>query len=283
MLEANDIRNYVLKYIATLYNKSNVPRVIIQEIVEELQETIQNISHFHNELKKKLPHEDVLKNCFNISILEDVKTEYRRFEYLKKSKYFIQPESVFIGDLYDDRKYGQKTILTSKKCEGQIVPMRKILKSLLELPDFYEKILNIINTDSSSAYTNKVYTNVCDGIIWKTIREYYGDQIVIPLFLYYDDFETGNPLGTAAGIHKVGALYGSIASLPPQYISSLENIFLIQFIYSFDRTHFGNAKCFNKVIEEIKFLSNTGIVIRKANDYETRVYFVYIMKLEYFL
>jgi len=47
------------------------------------------------------------------------------------------------------------------------------------------------------------------------------------LFLYYDDFETGNPLGTAAGIHKVGALYGSMATLPPHHASSLENIFLI--------------------------------------------------------
>lgn len=160
VLESNDIRNYVLKYIDSLYNKPNVPRLIVQEIVEELQETIQNISeHFHNKLKKKLPHEfqDILKNCFNISILEDVGTEYRRFEYLKKSKFFIQPKPFFIGNLYDGRKDGQKTILTIKKCEGQIVPMREILKSLLEIPNFYEKVLNIINTDSSSAYTNKLY------------------------------------------------------------------------------------------------------------------------------
>lgn len=91
ILESDDIRNHALKLIATLYNKPNVPRLIIQEVVEELQKTIHNISqYFHNKLKKKLPYEfqDVLKNCFNISVLEDVKTEYRRFEYLKKSKFF---------------------------------------------------------------------------------------------------------------------------------------------------------------------------------------------------
>jgi len=48
------------------------------------------------------------------------------------------------------------------------------------------------------------------------------------LFLYYDDFETNNPLGSAAGIYKVGALYCSIAILPSQYSSLLENIFLVQ-------------------------------------------------------
>lgn len=130
-------------------------------------------------------------------------------------------------------------------------------------------MLNIINTDNSLLYDNKVYTNVCDGTIWNSIRQYYDGQIVIPLFLYYDDFETGNPLGTAAGIYKVGALYGSIATLPPQYASSLENIFLIQLIYSSDKTHFGNAKCFNS------FLSNTGIVICHKNC-EIKVYFVVV-------
>lgn len=112
-----------MKYIAKLYNKPNVPRLIVQEIVEELKEVIQNISeHFHDKLKEELPEfQNILKNCFNISILDDVITEYRRFEYLKKLKFFIRPESFFIGDLYDDRKDGQKTTLTIKKCEDQIV------------------------------------------------------------------------------------------------------------------------------------------------------------------
>lgn len=102
----------------------------------------------------------------------------------KNLNFFIQPEGFFIGDIFDDKKDGQKTILTVKKCEGQIVPMREILKSLLEIPNFYEKVLNIINTDNSLLYANKVYTNVCDGTIWNSIREYYDGQIVIPLFLY---------------------------------------------------------------------------------------------------
>lgn len=163
--------------------------------------------------------------------------------------------------------------------------MREILKSLLEIPNFYKEILNIINTNSSSLYTNKMYANLCDGTTWKLIRENYDDRIVIPLFfipllLYYNDFESRNPFGTAAGIHKVGALYGSVATLPPHHASSLENIFLIQFIYLSDKTHFGNTKCFNKVIEEIKFLSNTGIVICDKKNCKTRVYFVVIVLLE---
>ncbi|XP_070527740.1 uncharacterized protein [Cardiocondyla obscurior] len=275
----DSIQNCILKYIATLHNKPNVPRIIVQEFVEELQEVIQNVSkHIHDRLKKDLPHKfhNVLEKCCNISILEDVQTEYKRFKYLKKSEFYIQSESFFIGDVFDDKKSGQKTILTIKKCEGLMVPTRKILKSLFDIPGFYDKILNIISIDNSLVYSNKVYTNFCDGTIWKIIKQFYGNKLVVPIFLYYDNFETGNPLGTAAGIHKVGALYGSIATLPPQYASMLDNIFLIEFIYSSDRTHFGNVKCFHKVIEEIKYLSNTGIVIRNINDKEITIYFVVV-------
>lgn len=112
-----------------------------------------------------------------------------------------------------------------RKCEGQIVPLRETLKTLLELPGFYKKLLSVLETDNSTTYVDKTYTNVCDGTVWKSIKEYYGNKSVIPLFLYYDDFETGNPLGSAAGVHKVGALYGSIAILPFPYASLLKIYF----------------------------------------------------------
>lgn len=62
----------------------------------------------------------------------------------------------------------------------------------------------------------------------------YQNKTVIPLYLYYDDFEVCNPLSTAAGIHKIGGLYFSIAALPPEFASSVNNIFLAQLLYSSD-------------------------------------------------
>lgn len=119
---------------------------------------------------------------------------------------------------------------------------------------------------------------VCDDSIWKTIREHYSNKIVIPLFLYYNDFETNNSLGFAAGIYKVGGLYCSIAILSLQYALLLENIFLVQLINSSDRAYFGNAKCFRYVIEELKYLSNEKIIC-DTNGSENIVYFIIIALL----
>lgn len=35
----------------------------------------------------------------------------------------------------------------------------------------------------------------------------HGNQIVLPIFLFFDDYEVGNALGSHSGIHKLGAVY----------------------------------------------------------------------------
>ena len=84
---------------------------------------------------------------------------------------------------------------------------------------------------------------------------------MIPLFLYYDDFEISVPLSSAAGVYKIGAMYFSIAALPPEFSSTLDSVFLAQLIYTSDLKKFGTEKCFYKTIEEMKFLSKNGIFI----------------------
>lgn len=76
----------------------------------------------------------------------------------------------------------------------------------------------------------------------------------MPLILYYDDFETCNPLGSHAGIYKLGAIYFTIASIPPKYASRIENIFLAMLFHSQDRTKFGNRAIFNILLKELKNL-----------------------------
>lgn len=81
---------------------------------------------------------------------------------------------------------------------------------------------------------------------------------ILPLILYFDDFESGNALGSHAGQYKLGAVYVSIGTVPPDKQSRLENIFLAQLFYSNDRNVFGNKALFKNIIEELKFLEEAG-------------------------
>lgn len=83
--------------------------------------------------------------------------------------------------------------------------------------------------------------NIIQGNWWQTIiNKYEKNQILFPIIILFDDPETGNPLGSKKGENKLGGVYASIATVPPNMSSRLENIFLTLLFYSADRTRFGN-------------------------------------------
>lgn len=64
----------------------------------------------------------------------------------------------------------------------------------------------------------EILSNFIQGSLWKDlIRDYNSTDIAIHLFLFFDDYETGNALGSHSGIYKVGATYFSIPVVPPQF------------------------------------------------------------------
>lgn len=74
-------------------------------------------------------------------------------------------------------------------------------------------------------FENNAIENFVQGTQWK--HQIMGDQkLILPLFIYYDDFEPCNVLSSHSGEQKLGAVYASIPCIPPQYQSLLENLFL---------------------------------------------------------
>jgi len=55
------------------------------------------------------------------------------------------------------------------------------------------------------------------GEIWKSIK-LKENGFVLPIALYFNNFEINNPLGSCKSIHKLGIVYLSLLDLSPQYI-----------------------------------------------------------------
>ncbi|XP_022179736.1 uncharacterized protein LOC111040227, partial [Myzus persicae] len=85
-------------------------------------------------------------------------------------------------------------------------------------------------------------------------------------------FETNNPLGSHRGVQKLGAVYISMPSFPPELISKLESIFLVLLFNSIDKKQVGNTEIFKNLISEIKDLEENGIEVF-INDESIKVYF----------
>lgn len=207
-----------------------------------------------------------------ITSLEKYSTDYKRFKYYSIHENFIQPVTYVIGINSDECRKNNEVSLVLKNRTGIYIPVGKTLKKFLKIPNVFDKIIQ---------YQNRILlrdplTSILQGSLWKKILLKYSNKTVIPLTFYFDDFETCNPLGSHTGIYKLGAIYFTIASLPPKYASRIENIFLAMLFHSQDRTEFGNTSTFNILLKELKSLETEGLPI-VLNGSTLNIFFVVIL------
>lgn len=96
--------------------------------------------------------------------------------------------------------------------------------------------------------------------------------MIIPLFLYEDDFECGNPLGSHKTIYKMSGMYVSIPCLPPEIRSKVQNIFLFQIAHSEDGKKYPSEIFYKDVIEQLNNLATQGITINISGKF-IKIYF----------
>lgn len=115
-------------------------------------------------------------------------------------------------------------------------------------------------------------SNFIQGSLWKDMTAKFQNKIVMPLFLFFDDYENNNPLGSHKGVAKCGAVYLSIPCLPLRLRSKLRNIFLFILFNTLDRKVFSNAIIFLRVIDELEFLEKNGVEVDCDGEVRT-IYF----------
>ncbi|XP_047998826.1 uncharacterized protein LOC125236159 isoform X1 [Leguminivora glycinivorella] len=273
-----DLHLSVILLISKLYSNLNMPRNQIQNIIDIFKSFLtDSVSYIESQIpvlgninsnnisNDILPMKnlslclDIFKNCF-----QAIDTEHRLINLFNASGKLVKPIKKKIGVSKAPKRVDSKVIMTLKDEYVHLVPLRNSLKLFLELPQVLQTILDYQRYLSS---TENVLLNVVNGVLWKLKAEHeHCSDISIPIYIYYDDFENGNPLGSHAGKHKIGAVYCSIATIPPQFASRLENIFLALLFYSNQRVNFGNKAVFQPLLDELNFLENCGIDILSNNE-----------------
>lgn len=76
----------------------------------------------------------------------------------------------------------------------EYIRLKWTLKLLLELPGMFQ-LLKSYMTDLETE--SEITSNFVQGTLWKKMYEKFEKgKFFLPLFLYYDEFETGNVLGS---------------------------------------------------------------------------------------
>lgn len=189
------------------------------------------------------------------NIFEDVDTKYKMNKYFTEKFSLVKPHEIFLGHRSDTvRKDGQmKQVLAADTCQYvSVIETLKFLFQHEDIQDFF--VQNKKNTDAKMR-------DYCDGSHFSShpLFKMYPDALQIQL--YFDDFETTNPLGSKTKIHKLGAVYFTLKNLPPAWNSSLANIHLCLLFNSIDREVYGFDKILKPLLDDLRFLENSGLIV----------------------
>lgn len=213
-----------LEFVCKLYLKPHLTRNDVDDIINET---------------KALRNDDS-RQCFS-----KLDTEYKRFTFLKSLNLLVEPVTLSLGNICPSKP--------SNVAKIQFISIRKTLLNLFEIPGFLNEIESYMNVSSDNI------SDIKDGHLHQS-HDHLGK---LPLVLYFDDYETGNPLGSHKGVHKMGCIYFSLRCLPPYRYSSLQSIFLVSLFHSKLRETLGNSKVLSRLITELCDLETNGIMFRE--------------------
>jgi hypothetical protein len=228
--------------------------------LRSLGESTENLLKFETDF-------EILMNPFG-----SLNSDYRLRKQFEKGGNLIPPIQCKIGEREDFRntKDAKAKIMTKIDVTIEFIPLRLVLTKFFEIPGILSKTLEYMENLNKNV---SIISNFVQGEFWLEKSQNFGHKLVIPIFLYYDDYETNDPLGTHASISKCGAVYISIPTLPPKMVSKKENIFLFFLFNPIDRKEFGNKVIFQKAVDELQYLEERGIVVKNDDGRERQIYF----------
>uniref|UniRef100_A0A8D8Z1A7 C2H2-type domain-containing protein n=3 Tax=Cacopsylla melanoneura TaxID=428564 RepID=A0A8D8Z1A7_9HEMI len=257
----------VLNFLSQMYRNPQIPRNSVQSITLAVQNLI---SEYNNILHRSVFENDISFDTVSsngLMCLKSVNSEYKRFKIFQEQGTLIMPVEITVGTRLDYKHCLGKTLQKQVHCTIQIIPLKDVLMRFFSmkgvLSDTIAHLRRLSNSDSP-------FTNITQGSVWAQMKNTFNyDPLVLqlPMIVYYDDFESNNPLGSHNVIQKLGGLYVSLPCLPKQYVSLLSNILLFAVFHASDRSTLGNKVVFHNAIEQLNVLQKDGIVV-KYNDYD---------------
>lgn len=283
-LEFNKYRAKLLEstelFVAKLYNNNQLPRSQIQTFINDLRSLFSD--GLMCNLKKFVVQAMLATNCDSNIIdycktmfecLEDpfvnLNTDYKRMKAFESCNDYIKPEPYIMGQLFVSKKNkGTFEIKNTNVC-GQFISLKNSLQRFFRLPYALRDTLSYI---SSFRSTDSCIENFVQSALWQRKKSRYpSDDLVLPIFIYYDDVNVNKDLSPHSG--KIGAVYASLPCLPPECRSLLKNIFTVLLFETKYRETFGNERAFFPLLNELLELERDGVLI-ESTEGPRKVYFV---------
>lgn len=188
-------------------------------------------------------------------------SESKRHKHFGEKWRIVDPVEKVLGTRFDSRRNKatgayEQVVVTDKFA---YIPILETLKTFFLNPNL-SAIFNLQHTHKEG-----LYLDITDASYLKDNPLFSEKKDALQIQLFYDDFETANPLGSKKGIHKLGAIYFTLRNFPPVYNSSLSNIYLCALFHAQDIKRYGFNSILEPLVFDLKILESEGLKVPKSD------------------
>lgn len=189
-------------------------------------------------------------------------SEYQIYQWMLRKK-IAEPLIQFTINSEITQIFRKGELLHGEKDTlGVLMPLKFQFKSIFEKSDLLLSTLAHMEKVKQNFYLS----HFIQGALWQEKLKLFPTQIVIPYFLYIDDAEINNPLGSHTS--PISFLYYSFPTVPQE-----SQIYLGALFKQSDYKEYGNEKCLHAIVESLRSLETNGIEIKTSKGLK-KVHFV---------
>lgn len=221
------MEKFALKFIMTLHDHNSLTRSQVEDIVNYVTEFLSSglVSSMQLYLKPNVSSEgipvmeSILRFCK--SPFATFKTEHRLINFLEKELLYKKPKQIIVdsSNLIDNININESKVV--------IVDMKFNFSMFLQNGNLLSRMIEYMN--HLEHQTDGVMSNYIHGNSWKLKKLNFVGKLAIPFWIYVDDYEINNPLGSHAGSHAIAATYAQFLCLPPECASSTDSIIPVMY------------------------------------------------------
>ncbi|KAJ8682357.1 hypothetical protein QAD02_018149 [Eretmocerus hayati] len=196
-------------------------RSYVRDVIEQSDNFISDslIPRIVRDLEKKLNPQQfsLVKHIIEgfRNPFEAFSTEKGRFAIFRKDSIFRDPKPFKIGEkaIQTFVAGSIRASLTFGPVFAIHIPLIRALKTFFQLPGVYKAAKNYIADLDSS----ETITNYRQGLTWQKYYSQFAQdhEDYFDLEIFIDDLQTGNGMGSAAGVQKLCGVFARCSSLPP--------------------------------------------------------------------
>jgi len=202
----------------------------------------------HGKAKNLLDNLDKLSKPFAA-----VDSAYKLEKYVSKLPSYVAPVEHRLGQRWQGVNSQQQQKL--KDDTFVYVSVQATLQCILRWSRCWEDMVEIASEDCSE----EIITSYFCGSNFRKLYTFMKENVQVKFYpvviqLYYDDFETANPIGSKAGSHKLGGFYFTILNFGRKHNSKLDNINLVALAYRKDIVYYGMSRILEPLVKELNDL-----------------------------